>query len=141
MIRHFHVKQINVLEQVIVSQEFATFKYIKLIFLRSGLKDCNDIVPLKDDKELSNNFAISEITDQYCIPGSEHVKPVGFIIVPESVNVFSVRDVHKSLPVQKIVGPMRDVEREVIVDEDSKRLAVSFIVDRALITSVAVING
>ncbi len=99
MIRHLHIKQANILEEVIVSQEFAAFKYIKLIFLGSGLKDCNDIVPLKDDKELSNNFTISEITDQYCIAGSENVKPVGFIIVPESVNVISVWDVHKSLRV------------------------------------------
>lgn len=97
MIRHLHIKQVNILEEVIVSQEFTAFKYIKLIFLGSGLKDCNDIVPLKDDKELSNNFTISEITDQYCITGSENIKPVGFIIVPESVNVISVWDVHKSL--------------------------------------------
>jgi hypothetical protein len=90
MVGHLHIKQVNILEEVIVSQEFAAFKYIKLIFLMSGLKDCNDIVPLKDDKKLSNNFTISEIPDQYCITGSEHIKSVGFIIVPSSVNVISV---------------------------------------------------
>ena len=99
MIRHLHIKQVNILEEIIVSQEFAAFKYIKLIFLMSGLKDCNDVVPLKDDKELSNNFTISEIPDQYCITCSEHIKPVGFIIVPSSVNVISVWDVDKSLRV------------------------------------------
>ena len=89
-----------------MGQELATLKYIELIFLWSGLKDCNYVVSLKDDQDFSYDFTISELPDQYCISRSEYINSMRFIIKPLSINVLSVRDVHKSLSVKQVVAPM-----------------------------------
>ncbi len=141
MLRHLNVKQINILEKLVVGQELATLKYIKLIFLFSWLKNGNDVVSLKDDKDFSHNFTISELPGQDCISGPKNIEPMRFIIKPLSINVLSVRNVHKRLSIEQVVAPMWDVKWEVIIDKNSKRLTISFIVDGALITRVSVIDG
>lgn len=124
-----------------MSQELAALKYIEFIFLGSGLQNGDDVVSLKDNKDLTYNFTISELANQHCIPGSKHVQPMRFVIKPLPVNIFSVRNVHESLSVEEVVGPMRDVKREVIVDKNTKRLSISLGVGGALITSVSVIDS
>ena len=60
--------------------------------------------------------------------------------VPLAIDVLAVGEVEESGAVQFVVGPVRDVQGKVVVDEDAYSAALVLAVHPALVFAVTVIN-
>lgn len=66
---------------------------------------------------------------------------MGLVIVPSPVNIIAMGNINKSLLVEKILIPMRNIEREIVINEDSQRMPIASVINSSLVSGVAVVDS
>ena len=99
-----------------------------------------EIILFKNEQTASAGQSLLELGQQDGIARAVDVEPVRLVEVPLAIDVLAVGEVEKSGAVQFVVGPVRDVQGKVVVDEDAYSAALVLAVHPALVFAVTVIN-
>ena len=99
-----------------------------------------EIESLEDDQTFARWSSLFTVTNQDSVARSKDSESIGFAIFPLAVDVLSMSDVDEGEPVDLIVPPMRNVESEVIVDEDAQAVPLALRVHFSLVLAVAEVS-
>ena len=96
------------------------------------------ILSFKNEKALLSRFSVFEFGQKNSITWPEYVESFWFIFAPLSVHIFAVGEVDEGGAVEFVAMPVRDMEGEIVVNEDANSLSL-FVADRTLVLAVTVV--